>query len=86
MTMELWAEYDKPAMKEAEEKIIKMALKYDKHPRVEIGGPVDEFQKSLSKYMKLGVRDFCIGTDLDILFEWMKTFGGIATKALENGV
>jgi 2-keto-3-deoxy-L-rhamnonate aldolase RhmA len=82
MTMGIWSEYDNPAMREAEERVIKMALKYDKHPRAEIGGSVDEFQRELNRYMNLGVRDFSIGTDLKILFEWMKTFGTIATKAL----
>jgi 2-keto-3-deoxy-L-rhamnonate aldolase RhmA len=84
MSMEIWGEYDKPAIKQADEKIIKMALKYDKHPRIELGGPIEVFQKEISRYIKLGVQDFCIGTDLDILFQWMKTFGGAATDALST--
>lgn len=84
MTKSLWEQYDNLAIIEAEERIIKMALKYDKHPRAEIGGSPIEFQKALERYTKLGVRDFAIGTDLVILFDWLKEFGEKTSKALST--
>lgn len=55
-----------PKVVEAYETTIKMALKYDKHPRIEISG-VD----AADKYLKLGVKDFCIGWDVRIMRDYL---------------
>ncbi|MEM3574111.1 MAG: aldolase/citrate lyase family protein, partial [Nitrososphaeria archaeon] len=59
-----------PKVKEAELKAIKTALKMGKRPRVEL----DSLEKA-EEYMNMGVKDFCIGTDVSILFEWWKNNG-----------
>ncbi|MEM1986380.1 MAG: aldolase/citrate lyase family protein [Nitrososphaeria archaeon] len=59
-----------PKVKEVELKVIKTALKMDKRPRVEL----DSLEKA-EEYMNMGVKDFCIGTDVSILFEWWKNNG-----------
>ncbi len=82
MSKGLWAQYKNPAIVEAEKRVIKMALKYDKHPRGEIGGSLPEFEKALKWYIKLGVRDFCIGTDTRIIFDWVKDSGKLARESL----
>jgi 2-keto-3-deoxy-L-rhamnonate aldolase RhmA len=69
-----------PKVKEAELNVIKTALKYDKHPRIEIESSVG-FEDQLKGYMDLGVRDFCIGIDVVILYEWLQKFGGITKRA-----
>jgi len=57
-------------IREVEKYVIQTALKKGIHPRAEIGTPEDaEF------YMDLGVRHFCIGTDIAVLFQWFKNNG-----------
>ncbi len=57
-------------IREVEKYVIQTALKKGIHPRAEIGTPQDaEF------YMNLGVRHFCIGTDIAVLFQWFKNNG-----------
>lgn len=57
-------------IREVEKYVIQTALKKGIHPRAEIGTPEDaEF------YMNLGVRHFCIGTDIAVLFQWFKNNG-----------
>jgi 2-keto-3-deoxy-L-rhamnonate aldolase RhmA len=87
MELGVHGQFTHPKVLEAEAKTIKMALKYDKHPRAELSsyaasGPAG-FQKKLKKYMELGVRDYCIGTDVVILFEWMRQYVEITKKALK---
>jgi 4-hydroxy-2-oxoheptanedioate aldolase len=83
MTLKLWGQWSHPKIQEAEEKIIKMALKYDKHPRAEINS-INNFEKNLQRYINMGVTDFCIGFDVLIIFEWMKKYGELTRKALEK--
>jgi len=60
-----------PKVKEAELKTIKTALKMGVAPRAEIKSP-----EEAKKYMDLGIRDFSIGTDLNVLYNWWKKNGG----------
>jgi len=78
-------DYANPKLLEAEERTIKLALKRDKHPRGEIFATpagVVGFQKRLKRFMDLGVRDYCIGSDLGILFNWMKEYGAMTRNSL----
>ena len=78
-------DYSNPKLVEAEERTIKLALKHDKHPRGELfAGPTgtEGFIKRLQRFIDLGVRDFCIGSDLGIIFYWLKEYGALTRKAL----
>ncbi|MBS7649196.1 2,4-dihydroxyhept-2-ene-1,7-dioic acid aldolase [Candidatus Bathyarchaeota archaeon] len=63
-------EINHPKVREAEEKMIKTALEMGIAPRAEIGS-VEEAKK----YIDLGVRNFNIGIDLRILFNWWRKNG-----------
>lgn len=83
MTLGLPGQPSHPRVREAEEKTIKMALKYNKHPRAETESVfMEEFERDLKRYIDLGVRDFCVGTDVVTLHEWVKRFGAYTRKAL----
>jgi 4-hydroxy-2-oxoheptanedioate aldolase len=63
-------EWAHPKVKAAELKAIKTALQMDIRPRVELDwGFTDD---DVQKYIDLGVRDFCIGTDVVIVYGWIK--------------
>ena len=55
---------------EAEKYIIETALKRGIRPRVELGDPC-----GAAPYLDMGVRDFCIGWDVVILYDWFKNKG-----------
>jgi len=85
MALRLWGQTSHHKVREAEEKTIKMALKYNKHPRAEIGCVIaKEFGRKLNRYKDLGVRDFCIGIDVIIQYEWVKRYGELTRKALSR--
>lgn len=54
----------------AEKYTIETALEKGIRPRVELGNPDDA-----KPYLDMGVRDFCIGWDVVILYEWFKNQG-----------
>lgn len=59
-----------PKVKETERYVIETALKMGVTPRAEISRP-----DQARYYTDLGVRHFCIGTDMRILFDWFKENG-----------
>lgn len=64
------AQYGDPEVLAAETKTIEMALKKGLHPRVELRDP-----SGAEKYLKMGVKHFCIGWDVRILADWWDTKG-----------
>ncbi|MBM3645126.1 MAG: 2,4-dihydroxyhept-2-ene-1,7-dioic acid aldolase [Alphaproteobacteria bacterium] len=59
-----------PDVKAAEKRTIEVALKKGLHPRVELRDPADA-----APYIAMGVRHFCIGWDVRILYDWWKEKG-----------
>lgn len=62
--------WQEPAMKAVEARIIKTCLRMGVPPRAEIASA-----DQAKYYLDLGVRHFCIGTDIMILFDWLKQHG-----------
>lgn len=71
--------YDDPAVREAEIHVIETALRLGKHPRVELAGP-----SGFEKYLEMGVRHFCVGTDVSILMDWFRSSGAEMRRILES--
>ena len=71
MSIGLAGQLDHPRVREAEEHVIATALRMGVAPRAELGGP-----EGMERYLDLGVKDFCIGTDVKILFNWLTGTGG----------
>jgi 4-hydroxy-2-oxoheptanedioate aldolase len=70
MSIGLTGQWDHPRVQEAERFVIESALKKGIAPRAEIGRPEDA-----KKYLDMGVKHFCIGWDVSILFNWFTTNG-----------
>ena len=68
-----------PEVKEAETYVIETALKKGIAPRVELNAP-----KGFEPYLEMGVKHFCMGTDMGTLFQWFSSAG--ATLRNELGV
>ncbi len=62
--------YDDDEVVEAERYVIESALARGIQPRAELAGP-----DGIERYLELGVRHFCIGTDVSILMNWFRTEG-----------
>ena len=66
-----------PEIKEVERRVLETSMKMGIPPRAEINSADDA-----KYYLDLGVRHFCIGTDIAILYNWMKDQGEAMRKAL----
>jgi len=56
-----------PEVQKIQREMIEMALKKGVHPRVEIAG----FEQA-KPFIEMGVRHFCIGWDVNIIFDWCR--------------
>jgi len=63
-------EWTHPDVLKAEQLTIETALKKGLHPRVEISEPSEA-----ERYLKMGVKHFCIGWDVEILHTFWRTRG-----------
>ncbi len=70
MSVGLAGQFGHPKVKEAERRVIETALKMGVTPRAEISRP-----EQAKYYTDMGVRHFCVGTDMSILFNWFKENG-----------
>jgi 4-hydroxy-2-oxoheptanedioate aldolase len=68
-----------PELKAIERRVFETSLKMGVPPRAEINTADDA-----KYYLDLGVRHFCIGTDINILFNWWRQHGDPLRKALEG--
>jgi 2-keto-3-deoxy-L-rhamnonate aldolase RhmA len=66
-----------PEVVEAHNKMIKMAIKAGVRPRVEISSP-----EEAKPYIEMGVKDFCMGWDHQIVAGWCRTNGPALRKLL----
>jgi 4-hydroxy-2-oxoheptanedioate aldolase len=70
MSIGLTGQWSHPKVREAERFVIETALKKGIAPRAEIARPEDA-----RRYLEMGVKHFCIGWDVGILFNWFKDAG-----------
>lgn len=70
MSIGLTGQWAHPKVKEAEKYVIETALRLGIAPRAEIAHP-----DQAKAYLEMGVKHFCIGWDVGILFEWFKHNG-----------
>ncbi|MFN8458330.1 MAG: aldolase/citrate lyase family protein [Anaerolineae bacterium] len=68
-----------PEVVEAQLYMIKTALKMGIAPRAEINSP-----EEAEYYLNLGVKHFCLGTDVTTIFNWGKTNGARLRDLLKN--
>ncbi|MCX6044728.1 MAG: aldolase/citrate lyase family protein [Chloroflexi bacterium] len=68
-----------PEIQAVEKRVLETSIKMGIPPRAEINSP-DEAKY----YLDLGVRHFCIGTDLLVLYQWMKNNGEALRKVVEG--
>ena len=62
-----------------EKHVFETAIKMGIPPRAEINSP-----EEAKYYWDMGVRHFCIGTDLFVLYQWMKDNGAGMRKLFES--
>jgi 4-hydroxy-2-oxoheptanedioate aldolase len=70
MSIGLPGQFKHPKVKEAERYVIETCLKMGVHPRAEISHPHEA-----KEYLDMGVKHFCIGSDMTILFDWFRNSG-----------
>jgi 4-hydroxy-2-oxoheptanedioate aldolase len=68
-----------PKVAEAEKYTIETAIEKGIRPRVELGNPA-----AAKPYLDMGVRDFCIGWDVQILYTWFRDNGKAMKELVSN--
>ena len=68
-----------PEIQETEKRVFETALKMGVPPRAEI-----DSADGAKRFLDMGVRHFCIGTDISILYGWWRKHGDGLRKALEG--
>ena len=77
MSIGVLGQTDHPDVLKAEQRTIETALKMGIRPRAEIST-----WEEAEPYLKMGVRDFCIGTDLNVIYQYCIEQGGALAKAI----
>ena len=80
MSVGLAGQWSHPRVVEAERHVIRIALRMGIAPRAEISHP-----SAAGAYLDLGVRHFCMGWDVSVLFDYFKTEGGALRDLLGAG-
>lgn len=70
MSIGVAGQFNHPKVREAETYVIETALAMGIHPRAEIDHP-----GQAERYLAMGVRHFCIGNDMQILYDWYRANG-----------
>jgi len=78
LSIGLPGQFSHPRVKEAERYMIETALKLGVAPRAEISHPAQA-----QPYLDMGVRHFCMGGDLDVLFKYYQDEGGAMRDLLK---
>lgn len=79
MSLGLAGQFKHPRVVEAEKFVIETSLKMGIAPRAEISSP-DE----CARYLDMGVKHFCVGTDVSVLFNWFRDCGKAMNQLLQR--
>jgi 4-hydroxy-2-oxoheptanedioate aldolase len=79
MSVGLTGQWSHPRVREAEEHVIRTALRMGVAPRAEVSRP-----EECARYLDLGVKHFCVGTDVSILFNWFRESGQALNQLLRR--
>src|SRR6185437_13177347 len=69
--------YD-PEVQRVERDVFERCIKAGIPPRAELNHP-----KDVAKFLEMGVKDFCMGTDLYVIYDWMRENGRALRSAVE---
>jgi 4-hydroxy-2-oxoheptanedioate aldolase len=66
-------------VREAEKHVVETAHKKGIAARAEPGNP-----EMIERYVEMGIRHFCMGTDVALLFQWWKQNGARAREMIAS--
>jgi 2-keto-3-deoxy-L-rhamnonate aldolase RhmA len=69
--------YD-PEVQRVERDVFERCIKAGIPPRAELNHP-----KDVAKFLEMGVKDFCMGTDLYVIYDWMRDNGRVLRSSVE---
>ncbi len=83
LSVGLAGQWSHKKVEKAKIEIIKVALKMGVHPRVEVDN-IHTGTEDIKKYIDLGVRDFSLPNNVDILYQWLRKNGNDVRKILSK--
>ena len=72
-------EWYSPDILRVERDVFERCIKAGVPPRAELSSP-----KDVDRFLEMGVKDFCMGTDLYIIYDWMRDNGKVLRNAVEK--
>src|SRR3990172_4754385 len=79
MSIGLAGQFDHPKVRNAEKHVIETALKMAIAPRAEVSHP-----DQAKRYLDMGVKHFCMGSDVVVLFEYFRKEGREMLRVLRR--
>ena len=79
MSLGVGGQRNDPRVQAGEMRVIESCLAAGVHPRIEISSADDA-----KRYLDMGARHFCVGTDTSILYEWWQKEGEGMRRALDE--
>jgi 2-keto-3-deoxy-L-rhamnonate aldolase RhmA len=67
-----------PEVQRVERDVFERCIKAGVPPRAELSNP-----KDVARFIEMGVKDFCMGTDLYVIYDWMRDNGKVLRSAVE---
>ena len=77
MSIGMAGKWNAPEVRRVERDVFERCIKAGVPPRAELNNP-----KDAARFLEMGVKDFCMGTDLYVIYDWMRDNG----KALRTTV
>ena len=68
-----------PEVERVERDVFERCIKAGVPPRAELSNP-----KDVDRFLEMGVKDFCMGTDLYVIYDWMRDNGRVLRDAVEK--
>ncbi len=63
-------EWNHPDVRRVERDVFERCIKAGVPPRAELNNP-----KDAARFLEMGVKDFCMGTDIYVIYDWMRDNG-----------
>jgi hypothetical protein len=71
--------WNSPEVRRVERDVFERCIKAGIPPRAELNSP-----KDLDRFLEMGVKDFCMGTDIYILYDWLRDNGKVLRSSVEK--
>ena len=78
MSIGMPGKWNSPEVRRVEREVFERCIKAGVPPRAELNSPRDA-----ARFIEMGVKDFCMGTDIYVIYDWMRDNGRALRSTVE---